>query len=154
MMMMMPIIYFLKISPKTIFSLQNIMIKMNKSLQTDEIIDYTNYYYINDSPLVDYIVNKNPVLLSHVLEYIIWRNEIDMCKPEIVLCHANIEYFLNSQMIYLGTNGELLNPLHLSIDEIKYFEQKFEKMIFFSAPDIICNLPLIKRSVRIANKHM
>jgi hypothetical protein len=54
-----------------------------------------------------------------------------MCKPEIVFCHANIDYFLNSQMIYLGTNGELLNPLHLSIDEIKYFEQKFEKMIFF-----------------------
>ena len=67
---------------------------------------------------VDYIVNKNPVLFSHVLEYIIWRKEIDMCKPEIVFCHANIDYFLNSQMIYLGTNGELLNPLHLSIDEI------------------------------------
>ncbi len=127
--------------------------KQTQSCAVQEESPFSFFYFRNDSPLVDYVVNKNPSLLTNVLEYIIWRNMHDYHTPDkIILCHSNIEYVLNSQMIYLNKKGKLVRPEHLKQSELEFYEKQFQLMQFDSEPINSNKLPTFKRSIRLAMK--
>lgn len=110
---------------------------------------YSHYYFRNDSPLVNYVVNKNPVLLANILEYFIWRNMEDQRKPKIVLCHANIEYVLNSQQLYL-TQGKIVHASLMKKSYLNFYEQRFRSMTFESEPENNNQHLTVKRCIRLA----
>lgn len=116
-------------------------------------LGYSHYYFRNDSPLVNFVVNKNPVLLADILEYFIWRNMTDDRKPNIILCHANIEYVLNSQHVYC-IQGKLVHAMQMTQSNVAFYEKRFRSMKFESAPENINQHLTIKRCLRLAiNKY-